>query len=278
MPLLRPEPLTEAHDLTAFNSGVASLDDWLKRRARTNQASGASRTFILTEDKRVIGYYALASGAITVADSVGRFRRNMPDPVPVAVLGRLAIDQSQQGRGLGRALFRDCAPRGPCRRRHRHPRDRRACDLGTCQGFLPGARLRSVAERADDADGHAGGYPGVARLMRQRRRYRPSGPLGTILRQSAYRRKRADPPHDRRRHHPCPHPLPHRRRRGTPRPLDRCLGAAVPGWRCRRMSGSSRQFRRHNGSGHGISYRHLLFHFRDSFIGIHKNCLRAAHV
>jgi GNAT superfamily N-acetyltransferase len=111
VPLVRPEPLTEAHDLAACNSGVASLDDWLKRRARTNQASGASRTFILTENQKVVGYYALASGAITVADSVGRFRRNMPDPIPVAVLGRLAIDQSQQGRGLGRALFRDCALR-----------------------------------------------------------------------------------------------------------------------------------------------------------------------
>jgi GNAT superfamily N-acetyltransferase len=111
VPLVRPEPLTEAHDLAACNSGVASLDDWLKRRARTNQASGASRTFILTENQKVVGYYALASGAITVADSVGRFRRNMPDPIPVAVLGRLAIAQSQQGRGLGRALFRDCALR-----------------------------------------------------------------------------------------------------------------------------------------------------------------------
>jgi GNAT superfamily N-acetyltransferase len=59
----------------------------------------------------VVGYYALASGAIAVATSVGRFRRNMPDPIPVAVLGRLAIDRSQQGRGLGRALFRDCALR-----------------------------------------------------------------------------------------------------------------------------------------------------------------------
>lgn len=111
MPLLRPEPLAETHDLNDFFSGVSSLDDWLKRRARPNQVSGASRTFILTEERRVIGYYALASGAITVADSTGRFRRNMPDPIPVAVLGRLAIDRSQQGRGLGRALFRDCALR-----------------------------------------------------------------------------------------------------------------------------------------------------------------------
>jgi GNAT superfamily N-acetyltransferase len=111
LPLSRPEPLAETHDLNDFFSGVSSLDDWLKRRARPNQVSGASRTFILAEERRVIGYYALASGAVTVADSTGRFRRNMPGPIPVAVLGRLAIDRSQQGRGLGRALFRDCALR-----------------------------------------------------------------------------------------------------------------------------------------------------------------------
>lgn len=104
-------PLGEAHQLDAFVSGVASLDDWLRRRARANQVSGASRTFVVAEDHRMVGYYALASGAIAVAGSVGRFRRNMPDPIPVAVLGRLAIDRAWQGRGLGRALFRDCALR-----------------------------------------------------------------------------------------------------------------------------------------------------------------------
>jgi len=65
----------------------------------------------LADHARVVGYYALASSAITVAASVGRFRRNMSDPIPVAVLARLAIDQSRQGEGLGRALFRDCALR-----------------------------------------------------------------------------------------------------------------------------------------------------------------------
>ena len=73
--------------------------------------SGASRTFVVADGRKAVGYYALASGAITVEASVGRFRRNMPDPIPVAILGRLAIDRSQQGRGLGRALFRDCALR-----------------------------------------------------------------------------------------------------------------------------------------------------------------------
>ena len=59
----------------------------------------------------MVGYYALASGAVTVGSSAGRFRRNMPDPIPIVVLGRLAVDRTQQGRGLGRALFRDCALR-----------------------------------------------------------------------------------------------------------------------------------------------------------------------
>jgi GNAT superfamily N-acetyltransferase len=111
VPLSRPEPLSDGHELADFASGVASLDDWLKRRARSNQISGASRSFVVAEADKVLGYYALASGAIAVTTSVGRFRRNMPDPIPVVVLGRLAIDRSQQGNGLGRALFRDCALR-----------------------------------------------------------------------------------------------------------------------------------------------------------------------
>jgi GNAT superfamily N-acetyltransferase len=79
--------------------------------APRNQVSGASRTFVVAVDHKVVGYYAMASGAIALTGSVGRFRRNMPDPIPVAVLGRLAVDRSQQGRGLGRVLFRDCVLR-----------------------------------------------------------------------------------------------------------------------------------------------------------------------
>ena len=106
-----PEPLADRHDVGDFNSGEASLDDWLRRRARANQASGASRTYVVCEDERVVGYYALASGAVTVETAPGRFRRNMPDPIPVAVLGRLAVDHTRQRRGIGRALFRNAALR-----------------------------------------------------------------------------------------------------------------------------------------------------------------------
>src|SRR5882757_6531815 len=106
-----PEPLADHHLLESFNSGEVVLDEWLKRRARANQVSGASRTYVGSEQKNIIGYYVLASGGIMLEMVPGRFRRNMPNPIPVAVLARLAVDRSHQGRGLGRALFRDAASR-----------------------------------------------------------------------------------------------------------------------------------------------------------------------
>lgn len=111
MTLRAPEPLGEQHALETFSCGTGSLDQWLRRRALKNQSSGASRTFVACEDNRVLAYYALASGAVVPDAAPGRFRRNMPDPVPVVILGRLAVDQSQQGRGLGRALVRDAGLR-----------------------------------------------------------------------------------------------------------------------------------------------------------------------
>jgi GNAT superfamily N-acetyltransferase len=109
--LRAPELLTAEHVFSGFDSGTPSLDDWLRRQALQNQASGASRTFVVCDDDRVVGYYALAASAVAPNAATGRFRRNMPDPVPVAVLGRLAVDKSHQGKGIGRALFRDAALR-----------------------------------------------------------------------------------------------------------------------------------------------------------------------
>ena len=106
-----PERLAAHHALENFSSGQASLDDWLKHRARANQASGASRTYVVCERERVIGDYALASGAVIVESAPGRFRRNMPNPIPVAVLARLAVDRSGQHQGIGHALFRDAVRR-----------------------------------------------------------------------------------------------------------------------------------------------------------------------
>lgn len=111
MTLSAPELLADHHQTVGFSCGVPSLDEWLKRRARGNQASGASRTYVACEADRVVGYYALAAGSVDVANAPGRFRRNMPDPVPVVILGRLAIDVTQRGRGLGRLLVRDAGQR-----------------------------------------------------------------------------------------------------------------------------------------------------------------------
>jgi GNAT superfamily N-acetyltransferase len=107
----RPEPLSSTHQLGDFDSGTPTLDDWLKRRALQNQASGASRTFVVGNDGKVVAYYALASSAVMAQAAPGRFRRNMPDPIPVVVLGRLAVARTYQRHGLGRALFRDAGMR-----------------------------------------------------------------------------------------------------------------------------------------------------------------------
>ena len=109
--LQAPQPLTADHALGSFDSGVPSLDDWLRRRALLNQASGASRTFVVCDGALVVAYYALAASAVAPNAAPGRLERNMPDPIPVVVLARLAVDRVQQGRGLGRALFQDAANR-----------------------------------------------------------------------------------------------------------------------------------------------------------------------
>ena len=111
MQLSAPGPLTEQHEIAAFSCGTDSLDQWLKRRAWKNQLQGASRTYVVCDERRVLAYYALASGAVTSTGATGKFRRNMPDPIPVVVLGRLAVATVMQGRGVGRALIRDAALR-----------------------------------------------------------------------------------------------------------------------------------------------------------------------
>jgi GNAT superfamily N-acetyltransferase len=106
MKLTAPMPLTADHETDGFSCGIDSLDVWLKRRSLKNQIQGATRTFVVCSASRVVAFYALASGAVTLAQATGKLRRNMPDPIPVVILGRLAVDRSLHGKGLGRALMR----------------------------------------------------------------------------------------------------------------------------------------------------------------------------
>jgi GNAT superfamily N-acetyltransferase len=106
-----PQPLAPHHVLDAFDCGVASLDEWLKRRARRNEADGASRTFVTCFGVSVIGYYSLAAGSVLHEIATGKVRRNMPDPAPVILLGRLAVDGRWQGKGLAADMLADAVLR-----------------------------------------------------------------------------------------------------------------------------------------------------------------------
>jgi GNAT superfamily N-acetyltransferase len=105
--LKAPTPIDASHLHSTFDSGEPHLDEWLKKRALKNHASGASRCFVLCNGEQVIGYYSLSAGAISHAASPKALRRNMPDPLPVLLLGRLAIDKHHQNQGIGQALLRD---------------------------------------------------------------------------------------------------------------------------------------------------------------------------
>lgn len=110
--LSAPQPLAAAHLLDEFACGETSLDEWLRRRALANQLSGASRTFVVADQAgRVYGYCAMAAGAVSHQTATGSVRRNMPDPVPVMVLARLATDHRAQGIKLGAALLQDAVNR-----------------------------------------------------------------------------------------------------------------------------------------------------------------------
>lgn len=112
MKLHAPESLSTDHQVNAFACGESVLDEWLKRRALGNQTSGASRTFVVaTSQKEVMGYYALAAGAVAHQDATRSIRQNMPDPVPVMVLARLAVDARAQGMKLGPAMLQDALQR-----------------------------------------------------------------------------------------------------------------------------------------------------------------------
>lgn len=109
-PVAGPSHLGD-QELDAFDCGDESLNQWLKKRARRNEREGASRTYVVCVGCRVIGYYALAAGSVALSAAPGRVRRNMPDPVPVMVIGRLAVDRGWQGQHLGSALLADAVKR-----------------------------------------------------------------------------------------------------------------------------------------------------------------------
>jgi len=105
--LSAPQPLLATHAVESFDCGETVLNDWLKKRALKNENSGASRTFVVCQDNHVVGYYVLATGSIMHKEAPSKVRRNMPEPVPVMVLGRLAVSKHMHSAGVGRGLLKD---------------------------------------------------------------------------------------------------------------------------------------------------------------------------
>jgi GNAT superfamily N-acetyltransferase len=111
-PLNSPVLLTKAHEIAGFDCGKPPLNDFLTKYAMQNQASGGARTYVLTRGNRVIGYYSLAPASVAPEDTPARVMKGQGRyPVPVILMARFAVDQSEQGKGFGKALFRDALRR-----------------------------------------------------------------------------------------------------------------------------------------------------------------------
>lgn len=107
--VLRPRPINSTDDVSGFDCGEPSLSDWLRHRALRNERGGASRTFVAAEGEAgiIAGYYCLSASSLRSEDATGALRRNMPNPIPIILIGRLAVDSRFQGIGLGASLLQD---------------------------------------------------------------------------------------------------------------------------------------------------------------------------
>ncbi len=105
-----PAPLDQTHDISKFDCGKAPLTDWLRNQALKNEGRG-SRTYVVSVGRTVIGYYALAAGAVERDRAPSNIARNMPDPIPIFVLARLAVDRGYHGQRIGEGLLKDALKR-----------------------------------------------------------------------------------------------------------------------------------------------------------------------
>lgn len=108
--LSAPAPLTAEHDLSAFDCGEPVLNHWLRHRALKNE-SRFSRTYVVCEGQRVVGYFCISAGSVERGAALGKLRRNASDVVPVSVIGRLAVNRDHSGKGLGADLLSDALRR-----------------------------------------------------------------------------------------------------------------------------------------------------------------------
>lgn len=144
MSLCGPESLGPQHRLETFDCGKPALNEWLPRHARQAQGSGSAKTFVVTDDLRVAGYFSLTVGQVDTLDAPERIRKGMGQyPIPVVILARLAVDRAYQGQGIGIGLLQDAirrtfliAEQAGIRAMLTHPIDEDAARFYTRFGFI----------------------------------------------------------------------------------------------------------------------------------------------
>lgn len=104
--LSSPGPLEASHDISRFDCGKVALNDWLRHTALRSEGRTA-RCYVVAQRNIVVGYYCLAAGAVGHENAPRKLRKNAPDPTPVVIIGRLAVDKALQGKGVGRGLLKD---------------------------------------------------------------------------------------------------------------------------------------------------------------------------
>lgn len=144
MSLRAPQPLSFDHQLATFDCGKHSLNAWLQNHARQAQTSGSAKTFVATDDDRVVGYFSLTVGQVDTLEVPERIRKGMGQyPLPVVILARLAVSVQDQGRGIGFGLLQDAIRRTFLMAGHAgiramltHPIDNEAARFYTRYGFV----------------------------------------------------------------------------------------------------------------------------------------------
>ncbi|KPV99450.1 MULTISPECIES: GNAT family N-acetyltransferase [Pseudoalteromonas] len=112
MGIKAPELLTDEHVLDVFSCGKPELDDWLIKKALKNHKRNNTKVYVVCDDNnKVIGYYAIAMGSVQRESALSSLKRNSPNPIPMVVLARLAVDEGYKGRGIGVGLLKDCVLR-----------------------------------------------------------------------------------------------------------------------------------------------------------------------
>jgi GNAT superfamily N-acetyltransferase len=144
MSLTAPEPLGQQHRIDEFDCGKSALNDWLLSHARQAQGSGSAKTFVVSENGRVAGYFSLTVGQVDTIEAPERIRKGMGQyPIPVVILARLAVNRQDQGCGIGVGMLQDAirrtlliAEQAGIRAMLTHPIDEEASRFYTRFGFI----------------------------------------------------------------------------------------------------------------------------------------------